>query len=287
MENIYDILNRIYKDLALTLAGCGFVPVIPEGTEKGALPAKTEGDKITIAFKGENKALKIEHFDKRLTVSGVLKEGEISEGDFAVISNSILDPEDINDKQIKYFVNEISESVTERFSPAAEKKIKMQRAPQTVSWDKVENGGMSYDEVTLVSRIAGIYPHLKPAYKENYEGYGELLADKFFRESANPVIFETIKANRPAEMKKLFSILNDLYLDGTNNTQSIITVTILGQLGDELLANCTDYMTPELLTPVVQVNKYLSKSKSAQMRLENPPAYKPKKNKKTPGSRIG
>ncbi|MBQ8945055.1 MAG: hypothetical protein IJ050_11270 [Clostridia bacterium] len=88
-------------------------------------------------------------------------------------------------------------------------------------------------------------------------------------------------------MKKLFAILNDLYLDGTNNTQSIITVTVLGQLGDELLANCTDYMAPELLTPVIQVNKYLASSKSARMRLENPPAYKPKKNRKTPGSRIG
>ena len=48
----------------------------------------------------------------------------------------------------------------------------------------------------------------------------------------------------------------------------------------DLLANCVDYMSADMISPVVQVNKYLAKSKSARMRLENPPKYKPKKKKK-------
>ena len=33
MDDINLILERIYNNLTLTLAGCGFVPEYPEGTE--------------------------------------------------------------------------------------------------------------------------------------------------------------------------------------------------------------------------------------------------------------
>ena len=94
-------------------------------------------------------------------------------------------------------------------------------------------------------------------------------------------------------MKKLFNLLNDIYEDGTNETQSVIAVTILGSLenNQELLANCVDYMSEDMTAPVINVNKFLySKSgKSARMRLENPPKYKPAKPNKNKGmmSRLG
>lgn len=289
MADIYEILTRINNSLKPTLDECGFIPMIPKGVEKGQLPAVTEGGKITITYKGVDRALKIEQFDGRLSVTGVLKEGEIADGDYAPVSLSILNPEETDDKEIKYLVNEISDSVRERFSKEATKKLKKTRLPSTVSKSKVENGNGSYDEVTLVSRIVGLYPDLRPAYKENYETYGELLADEFFLEHGNQVILDAIRRNDKNEMKKLFTVLNEMYLDGTGNTQSLIVVTILGSIDNnqELLANCTDYMDKELLTPVIQVNKYLATSKSAKLRLENPPAYKPKKVKKPLGSRIG
>ena len=83
-------------------------------------------------------------------------------------------------------------------------------------------------------------------------------------------------------MRKLFNLLYEIYDDGTNEIQSIIAVTVLGELNNDqdLLANCVDYMSADMISPVVQVNKYLAKSKSARMRLENPPKYKPKKAKK-------
>ncbi|HZK38880.1 MAG TPA: hypothetical protein VFD23_01860, partial [Clostridia bacterium] len=75
-----------------------------------------------------------------------------------------------------------------------------------------------------------------------------------------------------------------IYEDGTNEIQSLIAVSILGSLGNDqdLLANCVDYMSKDMLSPVIQVNKFLaSKSgKGAKMRLENPPPYKPKKAKR-------
>ena len=86
-------------------------------------------------------------------------------------------------------------------------------------------------------------------------------------------------------MKKMFQILNEIYEDGTNDTQSLIAVTILGKLNNDqiLLARCVDYMSETMAPPVIEVNKFLTTSagKRAQKKLENPPAYKPKKQKKS------
>ncbi len=74
--------------------------------------------------------------------------------------------------------------------------------------------------------------------------------------------------------------------------QSLIVVSILGTMyeDEKLLANCVDYMNGELCVNVIRVNKYLgaSGSKGMRMRLENPPRYKPKKEKKNLlGSLLG
>ena len=82
----------------------------------------------------------------------------------------------------------------------------------------------------------------------------------------------------------MFRILNEIYEDGTNDTQSLIAVTILGELNNdkELLARCVDYMSETMAPPVIEVNKYLAtrKGQKAKAKMKNPPPYKPKKVKK-------
>ena len=86
-------------------------------------------------------------------------------------------------------------------------------------------------------------------------------------------------------MKKLFNLLNEIYDDGTNDTQSLIGVTILGTILSEnadLLPNAEPYFGEVMKEPVIEIVKYLSspRSKGAKMRLKNPPIYKPKTKKK-------
>ena len=85
-------------------------------------------------------------------------------------------------------------------------------------------------------------------------------------------------------MKKLFTLLNEIYEDGTNDIQSLIAVTILGSMenNQELLANSVDYMCKDMVSPVIQVNKYLASKagKKAKGKLKNPPPFKPKKESK-------
>ena len=137
-----------------------------------------------------------------------------------------------------------------------------------------------YDLNTLGSRFVVIYPELKEVYRANVTKYGEFLADDFFLNYGNAKVRETIQRNDPTQMKKLFNMFNEIYNDGTNQTQSVIVVTILGSLYDDeqLLANCVDYMGDMTLS-VIETNKLLRKS-SVRAKLEHPPLYKPKKQKK-------
>ena len=83
-------------------------------------------------------------------------------------------------------------------------------------------------------------------------------------------------------MKRLFNILCEIYEDGTNEVQSLIAVTVLGFIENDpvLVQRIMPYLADSMIEPVFAVSKRLKKSKSAKMRLENPPKYKPPKKKK-------
>lgn len=292
MADIYSVLGDIYKGIAAMVKECGFAAVIPEGTESDAVPAVNDSGRVYIEFKGENKAFKIEHFNNKISLLGANKEGEILASDYSQLSLSLLEAETANEKDIKYIVNEFSETLVENFGTKTVKPVKS-KLPTPVSKAAAKSGSVSYDPNTLANRFTAIYPELRDAYKENCEKYGQFLPEDFFVNHGNAAVLETIKENNPVKMKKLFNLLNDIYEDGTNETQSVIAVTILGSLenNQELLANCVDYMSEDMMVPVININKYLySKGgKSARMRLENPPKYKPAKAKKNKGmmSRLG
>lgn len=232
-------------------------------------------------FSGDNKALRIEHYDNKIALLWAQKEGA-NETDFAKIAHSLLDVETADDKDIKFISDEYAELIEESFGKngtADKKKVKL---PTPVSKAAAKSGEACYDANTFANRLSVIYPELRDEYRKNIETYGEFLPEDFFKNHAAPVVIKVIKENDPQKMRKLFNLLNEIYDDGTNEIQSIIAVTVLGELNNDqdLLANCVDYMSADMISPVVQVNKYLAKSKSARMRLENPPKYKPKKKKK-------
>ena len=256
--------DAVLSQTAETLAKLGFTT-----DEK-----TSEDEKITVSFSGE-----------KGNVRFVFEAGKLSVFDDSGrrIVYALLD-DDASDKDIKFVSGEIIETFEEKFGEKSptEKKSGVKK-PQTVSKAAVK-AGMNYDESTLASKICLVFPSLREEYKANIEFYGEFLAQEFFTEHATPLIIEAIKENKPATMKKLFQILNEMFEDGTNDLQSLIAVTILGELKNDqiLLARCVDYMSETMAPPVIEVNKYLAsrKGKKAQEKLKNPPAYKPKKEKK-------
>ena len=283
MADIYPVLNDIYKNMGETLADCGFEAVIPDGVEKDALPATESGGRITIDFKGENKAARIEYFNNKITLLGAKKEGEILASDFSKLSVSLLEAETANEKDARFVANEFGETLVENFGTKTQKPVK-NKLPQPVSKAAAKSGMVTYDANTLANRFTAIYPELREEYKANCEKYGKFLPEEFFTKHGNAVVHATIKENNPTKMKKLFNLLNDIYEDGSNEVQSIIAVTILGSMenNQDMLAACVDYMSDDMTAPVINVNKFLASKngKGAKMKLENPPRYKPEKQKK-------
>lgn len=287
MSAIKEALEKIHTAVELSMKEAGLKAVIPEGVEKGEAPIASGANGVghVIEYRGENAAAKIEHFDTKLNFS--LSEEKDEDGNFInfdLISVSLLDAENYDRSDISYISGEISDTIMAKYckpDPATQKV----KAPKTVSKAAARSGSVYYDANTLANRLtASLYPEYRAEYNANINRYGEFLPEEFFSRGCADAIIATIKQNDPAKMKKLFTLLNEIYLDATNETQSLIVVSILGKMDNDqtLLANCVDHMCDDLLKPVIRVNKFFGTSagKAAKEKLANPPAYKPKRQKR-------
>ena len=267
MSNFNESFGSIVKELEATLTGLGF--------EKDAAQDKENA----VSFSGEKGAVVLEHSDSKF----IILTGDSIDSANKKISVSLLD-EDASAADIKFIVSESKETLNEKFAKkAAVAKKNSQKTPHTVSKAAVKNGSF-YDANTLASKLCLVFPELRPYYKDNLNEYGEFMGEEFFTKYGTEKVIAAIKENNPQTMKKLFQILNEIYEDGTNDTQSLIAVTILSNLNNDkiLLARCVDYMSETMAPPVIEVNRYLASAagKKAKKKLANPPAYKPKKEKK-------
>lgn len=273
MSNLKNNLRSVIDGLSAELEKYGF----SENTELSAEADST----VSTVFEGEKGAIKLEYDGRIIT----MYQGETGDDTTKKISSSLLD-EEPDPRDMKYVVSEFTDTLANKFAqkkPSQKKTPAQKAAAQTVSKNAVRQGS-SYDANTLASRLCHVFPELRPMYQENLEKYNEFLGEEFFSQYGTKKVIDAIKENNPQTMKKMFQILNEIYEDGTNDTQSLIAVTILGELNNDqiLLARCVDYMSETMAPPVIEVNRYLASAmgKRAKAKLLNPPVYKPKKQKK-------
>ncbi|MGN0571057.1 MAG: hypothetical protein ACI4K9_02620 [Candidatus Fimenecus sp.] len=280
-----DAITAVLNGLSAALEENGFSAIVPADTEKGALPTVIDGEHTYIDFTGEKGKLRLEFFGMQaLLFSTDVSAEEATDEDLKKLSTNYFNPEEFDERDIKSLSNELSESIRSKFGKKSAAKGKSGKMPTPVSRSAVKNGAQSYDGNTLANRLTAMYPDLKAPYHANYEKYGEFLADEFFMEYGTAHVIATIRSKNKSECQKLFRILNDIYENGSNDTQSLIGVTILGEMNNdpELLATAQEYMCEDMSETVVLINKYLAtpKGKRAKEQMKNPPAYKPKKEKK-------
>ncbi len=280
LEQTY-VMNGLYNGIADTAKQCGFAPVPPAGAQKGASPVYKRENASVMDFSGEKGRLRFVFSGTRIHfLSGPTDVDLSDDAAFNLDSTFYFDAETYEDRDIKTLANEVNEYLTDTY--AEKKQIVSKKKVQTVSTNAARSGALAYDPITLASKLAAMYPEFKDAIRENIDAYGEFLCETFFLEVANERIMQTIRENNPQKMKKLFGILGDVYEDGTNEVQGLIAVTVLGPIRDDpqLIQRILPYLTDTMVKPVLAVNQRLAKSKSANLRLENPPKYKPKKQKK-------
>ena len=268
MSNLNESFSLITKELEATLKNLGF-----EKTDD------TADKEYSVSFSGEKGAVTLEYSENKFFILS----GDSVDTANKKLSASLLD-EDATPGDVKFIISEAQETLNEKFAKkAVVAKKASQKTPHTVSKAAVKNGSF-YDANTLASKLCLVFPELRPYYKDNLSEYGEFMGEEFFTKYGTEKVIAAIKENNPQTMKKLFQVLNEIYEDGTNDTQSLIAVTILSNLNNDkiLLARCVDYMSETMAPPVIEVNRYLASAagKKAKKRLENPPAYKPKKEKK-------
>lgn len=279
LEPVY-VMNGLYNGIADVAKQCGFTAA-PAGGSRGGSPVYERSGAAVVDLSGEKGRLRFVFSGQRIHfLSGPADVDLSDDSAFNLDSTFFFDPETYTDRDIKTLVNEISEYLTDSY--AEKKPIVSKKKVQTVSTNAARSGSQAYDPVTLASKLSSMYPEFRDMIRENVDLYGEFLCETFFTGPAEERILGTIRENHPQRMKKLFGILGDVYEDGTNEVQSLIAVTVLGPIRDdpELIQRILPYLTDTMLEPVLAVGKRLKKSKSANLRLAHPPAYKPKKQKK-------
>jgi hypothetical protein len=278
-------LNLIVKGLEGTTKELGFKVIYPEGVMPPEAPVFKEKDSSYVAYEGDKGRIRIVFKKNQLALHcATADEEDTPDDDMKRVSLSLLELEEYDERDLSYIFDEFTESLSTVFKSKRDLRgnVKM---PTPVSKSKAKNGVQYFDAVTLGNKIGGIYPELKEEYKANITEYGEFLPEEFFMTHGNKFIEATIRENDKQKMRKLFNLLNEIYDDGTNDTQSLIGVTILGTILSEnadLLPNAEPYFGEVMKEPVIEIVKYLSspRSKGAKMRLKNPPIYKPKTKKK-------
>ena len=277
-------LALIAKGLDEQLSQYELKPRRPEGKYGSELPVFTQDGKSYLFYEGTKGRVRIEYTDGKLALyCANSQESEVADEDMGRESLSLLELDTYNENDIKYICEDYSETLASFFGIKRAKDGK-KKLPTPVSKTAAKSGALSYDLTTLGSRFVGIYPELKDDYRRNVETYGEFLAEEFFESKGASVVIQTLKGGDKIKLRRLFNLLNEIYEDGTNETQSLIAVTLLGGLSEypELAELAYESMSETMRPPVEEVIKYLasSKSRSAKLRLKNPPPYTPPKKKK-------
>ncbi len=290
MLEINDVMSSVYKGIAVKTGEFGFAPAFPEGVKVNELPLRTrDGGACFIDYAGSKGKLRLLYSEGKIfLLLGDENASDTDDKSFSKLSTSLMLLDEYDERDVRSVTNEIIETLDDNFG-VKELAAKTNKLPATVSKAAVKGGSMSYDPATLAARIVMIYPELKNALKENYAAYGELLPEDFFLNHANACIMQTIRQNDPKAMRRLFNQLSDIFENGTNEVQNLIAVTILGSIRNDpaIMTEIIPYLSDSMVEPVIEVNKYLEKSKSARDRLENPPKYKPKKKKSFVSKALG
>lgn len=239
-------------------------------------------DDNSITFTGDKGAYRLA-FDEETKILSFecTYDYKDSSTEFNTTSRTLFDVENMDERDVRSVANEARDEINHLFNTKKKAELKNVKMPKAVSRTKAKNGIVSYDVDSLANRFSALYPEFKDEVKMNIMQYGEFLPETFFLEHGNAKVLDIISNGTPAEQKKLFKMLGEVYEDGTNEVQDIIAVTILGEMKNDkkMMAVADEYMTEYMAGPVHEVNKITGKNNRFTKKLSNPPAYKPKKNK--------
>ena len=195
-----EALGLIMKGIESTMSDHGFSAVIPEGTEKGAVPVAVKNGSSILTYTGKKGSVKIEFLEGKISLLCAQSQAaEAVDDDYKKVTMTLFNPDKADSKDIKYLVNDFCDGIIEVYGG---KNKGSKKLPQPVSKAEAKSGAAYYDVNTLGSRFVVIYPELKEVYRANVTKYGEFLADDFFLNYGNAKVRETVQRNDPTQTEK-------------------------------------------------------------------------------------
>ena len=287
MIEINEALSQIYKTLNGFCENNGLSFRYDKATMVSqALPVEKAGQKCLMYIDGEQASIVIEYDSEsnKIRLLAASEAGAKPE-DCKQLSLWLLEPNVHDERDVKSIANDFLDTLETNFSGEKSKDISKVKLPGSVSKNQAKSGAASYDMQTLCNRFVMLYPEYKDALKQNLLDYDELLAVDFAEKYIAPKMLEVLNSGNEKEQKKFFMMLNDVYEDGLNEVQDLIAVVIMSRMEDkpEYLAIADKYMSDYMRPTIHQINKLMA-GKSGQKyreRMAHPPAYKPKKEKKS------
>lgn len=249
------------------------------------LPVEQAGQFYYMYIDGEAGHVIVEYDTENGKIKLLSAENEnTSPADCQQLSLWLLDTSVHDEKDVRSIANDFVETLEQNYAKAKAKDISKVKLPSGVSKNQAKSGVASYDAQTLGNRFVMIYPEYKDDLKQNLLDYGEFLAVEFSEKYIVPKTLEVLENGTEKEQKKLFMMFNDIYEDGLNEVQDLIAVVILSRMdnNEKYLEIADKYMSDYMKPTIHHINKIMASpaGKKYREKMANPPAYKPKKNKK-------
>lgn len=96
-----------------------------------------------------------------------------------------------------------------------------------VTMPRQEAGGAVNMESLCVKTLA-IFPQFKDVYRDHVSTYGSLLYIEFFKSTFAVKLGELLDEKNKKSLKKVFSMLSDMYTEGDRAVQNVVVGVILG-----------------------------------------------------------
>ena len=175
-------------------------------------------------YQNEKIAFKISHDEEKklllLDIAEVNEAGEV--GEFSNASSWLFDnPEELRD----------AESAGMDFFNTLKNKIGMKgtriNKNGEIAMPSKEKSGNSFNVEAFCAKMLAVYPQLKDEYKNHIAEYGSFLYVDFFKTHLVPLIETLLDENNKKSLKKVFPVLDEVYVGGDRTVQNVIVGVVL------------------------------------------------------------
>ncbi len=151
-----------------------------------------------------------------------------------IVSSWLFEEENISQKDIDTIIRDFSETIFNN----TKNNIKKNMTKKNQNQDENNVTGLFF-----ANRMATIFPRIKNLIQKEKETYNNFRIVSFTKNIILPEINNLINQKNAANLKKLGKVLSDLYINGTLDVKSVITMVILNNLDKNIFEQ---YLSIEL-----------------------------------------